>query len=96
MAQVLLDHVAPVRISVQDAVQDLLEELPGAGRVSFSRLTESLTARLEIIVRFLALLELYKQGLVDLEQATSFAELHVYWLGGSAGPVVVEVEDYQG
>jgi segregation and condensation protein A len=96
MAQVLLDHVAPVRISVQDAVQELLQELPGTGRTSFSRLTEGLTARLEVIVRFLALLELYKQGLVDLEQATSFAELHVYWMGGAAGPVTLEVEEYQG
>jgi segregation and condensation protein A len=97
-AQVLLDHVAPVRISVQDAVQDLLEELPRSGRVSFFRLTARLRERLEVIVRFLALLELYKQGLVDLEQATSFGELHVSWLGGAGGgsPVAVEVEDYQG
>jgi segregation and condensation protein A len=96
VAQVLLDHVAPVRISVQDAVQDLLEELPRAGRVSFSRLTGRLDQRLEVIVRFLALLELYKQGLVDLEQATSFGELHVCWLGGGGGPAAVVVEDYQG
>jgi segregation and condensation protein A len=96
VAQVLLDHVAPVRISVQDAVEDLLEELPRSGRVSFSRLTARLRERLEIIVRFLALLELYKQGLVDLDQATSFGELHVCWLGGGGSPVAVEVEDYQG
>jgi segregation and condensation protein A len=93
-AQVLLDHVAPVRISVRDAVEELLLELPGVRRVSFSRLTDSVTGRLEIIVRFLALLELYKQGLVDLEQAFTFAELHVSWLGGAPGDV--GVEEYQG
>ena len=37
--RLLLDHVAPVRISVRDAVDELLDELPGAGRISFSRLT---------------------------------------------------------
>ncbi len=36
---VLLDHVAPVRASVRDAVDELAVELPGAGRISFSRLT---------------------------------------------------------
>jgi segregation and condensation protein A len=92
--QVLLDHVAPVRISVKDAVGELMEELPGRGRTSFIELTARLVERLEIIVRFLALLELYKQGLVDLEQATSFADLQVWWLGHDARPT--EVEEYQG
>jgi segregation and condensation protein A len=93
--RLLLDHVAPVRISVRDAVDELINELPRVGRISFSRLTGSLGERLEIIVRFLALLELYKQGLVDLEQASSFAELHVSWLGGPAAGTI-EVEEYQG
>ena len=93
-AQVLLDHVAPVRISVRDAVAELIEELPRRGRSTFSELTTRLAERLEIIVHFLALLELYKQGLVDLEQAVSFAELQVSWLGGADG--VADVEEYQG
>jgi segregation and condensation protein A len=37
--------------------------------------------RLDVVVRFLAVLELFKQGFVDLEQATSFGELTVTWLG---------------
>ena len=53
-----------------------------------------------MIVRFLALLELYKQGLVDLEQASSFAELQVCWLGrrrpGLPGRRPLDVEEYQG
>ncbi len=93
-AQVLLDHVAPVRISVRDAVTELVQELPGRGRMPFSALTAHLAERLEVIVRFLALLELYKQGLVDLEQASSFAELQVWWLGAGSG--LAEVEEYQG
>ena len=94
--RLLLDHVAPVRISVRDAVDELLDELPRLGRISFPELTADLAERLEVIVRFLALLELYKQGLVELEQASSFGELHVSWLdrGGCRGPVAVE--EYQG
>jgi segregation and condensation protein A len=96
---VLLDHVAPVRISVRDAVDELLDELPGAGRMSFSQLTGGLRERLQVIVRFLALLELYKRGLVDLDQASPAAPLEVCWLGydsldGRAD--ALDVEEYQG
>jgi segregation and condensation protein A len=81
-ARLLLEHVAPVRASVADAVVVVSERLARAGRLSFSRLTADLTERLEVIVRFLAVLELFKQGSVDLEQATTFGELQVTWLGG--------------
>jgi segregation and condensation protein A len=97
--QVLLDHVAPVRISVRDAVDELLVELPRAGRVSFSELTHRLAGRLEVIVRFLALLEMYKQGLVDLHQGDTFGQIQVAWIGGDAaeaGAGALAVEEYQG
>lgn len=80
-ARVLLDHVAPVRVSVGDAVNELVDVLPRSGRVTFAALTAGLAERLEVIVRFLALLELFKQGAVDLEQATNFGQLEVVWLG---------------
>lgn len=91
--RLLLDHVAPVRTSVKDAVDELLERLPHTGRISFTKLTAGLVERLEVIVRFLALLELYKQGTVDLDQLTTFGELHVRWLGAEAA---APVEEYQG
>jgi segregation and condensation protein A len=80
-----LDHVAPIRASVADAVDELVDELPRAGRITFRRLTSALVDRLEIIVRFLAVLELYKQGLVELEQLTNFGDLTVTWTGGDDG-----------
>jgi segregation and condensation protein A len=96
--QLLLDHVAPVRVSVRDAVDELLVELPRVGRITFFELTRHLPERLQVIVRFLAVLELCKQGRVELEQASSFAELRVCWLGldgVDAGPGF-DVEEYQG
>jgi segregation and condensation protein A len=77
-----LDHVAPVRASVTDAVDELLDELPRVGRITFRELTDPLVERLEVVVRFLAILELYKQGLVELEQAESFGALTIMWIGG--------------
>jgi segregation and condensation protein A len=96
---VLLDHVAPVRISVRDAVVELLAELPQAGRMSFGQLVGDRRDRLQVIVRFLAVLELYKRGLVDLDQASPNEPLDVWWLPEDERPPDVEildVEEYQG
>jgi segregation and condensation protein A len=76
-----LDHVAPIRASVNDAVLELLEELPLAGTITFRELTGDLVERLAVVVRFLAVLELYKQGFVDLDQAQSFGAIRIVWLG---------------
>jgi segregation and condensation protein A len=96
-SRVLLDHVAPIRASVADAVEELIDELPRAGSLTFHRLTAGLDERLAVIVRFLAVLELYKQGLIDLEQRHSFGELTITWLGpGGERPVAVPVEEYLG
>ena len=76
-----LDHVAPIRASVAEAVQELLEELPLVGTISFRRLTGDLVERLEVVVRFLAVLELFKQGFVDLDQPRTFGEIQIVWLG---------------
>jgi len=71
------DHIAPIRASVTDAVETVLAILPVEGPVSFRRLVFGVTSRLEVIVRFLAVLELFKQGFVDLEQSSNFATLIV-------------------
>src|SRR4051794_4765090 len=79
-----LDHVAPIRASVTDAVEELLDELPRVGRISFRDLTASLVERLEVVVRFLAILELYKQGIVDLDQPGTFGTITIQWIGADA------------
>lgn len=97
-ARVSVDHVAPIGLSVADAVVDLSVRLPTAGPVSFRVLTAHLGTRLEVIVYFLAVLELYKRGVVELEQATMFGELRVEWTGRSGDPesLAAAVGEYQG
>ena len=65
-------------------------------RMSFRRLTSGLVERLEVIVRFLALLELFKQGLVELEQAERFGDIDVVWTGGDGVLDDLPVDDYDG
>ncbi len=79
--EVSLAHVSVVRASVTDAIETFLDLLPSSGKMTFRALTDGLDERLEIVVRFLAVLELFKQGMVDLEQVTSFGDLTVVWIG---------------
>ncbi len=74
-----LFHVDPISITVADAVAELIDELPRVGRISFRRLTADLGERIEVIVRFLAVLELFKQGCVDIDQAERFGDIEVIW-----------------
>jgi segregation and condensation protein A len=75
--EVRTDHVAPIRISVREAVETVLALLPASEAVSFRDLARGSVNRLEVVVRFLACLELYKQGFVDLEQFEHFGDLRV-------------------
>jgi segregation and condensation protein A len=76
-AEVQTDHVAPIRASVRDAIDTVLALLPDHGTVEFRELTFGVGEKLEIIVRFLAVLELFKQGVVDLEQVEQFGSIVV-------------------
>src|SRR5262249_38987090 len=60
--RVSVDHLAPISVSVADALVEVLAAVRRDGRTSLRTLTAGLTERLEVIVRFLALLELYKEG----------------------------------
>jgi segregation and condensation protein A len=75
------DHIAPIRASVVDAVEELVDELPRVGRITFRQLTGMLVDRLDLVVRFLAILELFKQGLVELEQVGRFGDIMIEWVG---------------
>src|SRR4051812_6046216 len=85
-----LDHVAPIRASVRDALDELVVELPSVQTTTFRQLTGHHRERLEIIVRFLAVLELFKRGLVDIDQTGNFGELRISWVGPEAGSADTE------
>jgi segregation and condensation protein A len=92
-----LFHVAPIRASVTEAVAELVDELPRVGRITFRHLTEALVDRIEIVVRFLAVLELYKQGMVDLQQPANFGDIQIRWTGGEDTDVEhLTVDVYEG
>jgi len=97
VARVETDHIAPIRASVTDAVTELLEELPRAGKITFRDLTGSLVERLDVVVRFLAVLELFKSGHVELDQIANFGDIVIHWVGeGDDRPLEFAVDVYEG
>ena len=93
-----LFHVAPIRASVAEALMEMLETLPKLGKVTFRQITEAIRDRIEVVVRFLAILELYKQGRVSLEQSDRFGDIEVQWTAGedTGFVAVMNIDDYEG
>ena len=77
-----LSHVTPIRFSVADAMGEVHARMTGiGGPASFRELVADCEDRIHIVVRFLALLDLYREGKVELEQAQTFGEIEVAWRG---------------
>jgi len=79
-----LSHVTPIRYTMAEAVEAVRAHLDRLGQASFRDLVADCQERIQIVVRFLALLELYRDGKVDLAQAETFGEIEVRWEGGAA------------
>jgi segregation and condensation protein A len=90
-------HVAPIRASVRDAVEALLVALPVDQPTSFRTLVAGIEDRVEVIVRFLAVLELFKQGMVDVLQLETFGDLVVRRLAEGEGALdAAGLDDWEG
>jgi segregation and condensation protein A len=79
-----LSHVTPIRYTMAEAVEAVTGHLGRLGQASFRELVADCDERIQIVVRFLALLELYRQGTVELAQAETFGEIDVRWEGEAA------------
>lgn len=71
--------MTPIRVSVREMVDRLSAEIKARGTSSFRELCVSAGQRIEVIVRFLALLEMFKEQSVELEQDRPFSEIVIRW-----------------
>jgi segregation and condensation protein A len=74
-----LSHVTPIRTTLAEALGTLRERLSSRPEALFRELLEDCEDRIEVVVRFLAILELYREGKVELQQAGVFGEIEVRW-----------------
>lgn len=93
---VVLDtsHVRPTMASVRDAIAELAAGLSDAGTATFESLCGR-RQRIEVVVRFLGLLELFKAGAVTLSQSDRFGAIAATWTGEvDLATVLDEADEY--
>jgi len=74
-------HIHAPAVSVREQAAILVERLRRRGTSTFRALTEDAPNTLVVVGRFLALLELYRDGVVTFEQAAALGDLSVRWVG---------------
>jgi segregation and condensation protein A len=77
---VAVDHLHAPKVSVREQAVLLAGRLRDAGAATFRALASDAGSTLVVVARFLALLELYREGAVAFEQVAALGELHVRWV----------------
>ena len=87
-----IEHIHRPLVSVAEQALKVVEHLRRVSRVTFRALIADADSTLVVVARFLALLELYKEGVVRFEQVISLGELQISWVGTAQGEVRVSDE----
>ncbi len=90
---VSVTHMYQPLASVREQAAILVERLRRAGRATFRSLTADCAGTFEVVARFLAALELFREAAVSFEQLEPLGDLYVTWTGSSDGDVSVG-DDY--
>lgn len=92
-----IGHITDIPISVDEVTAELVDRLSDIGTVGFRELTEDLETSIEVVVYFLAVLEMFKRGLVDVSQASTFGRIAITWTGEAEfDEPLVGVDAYEG
>jgi segregation and condensation protein A len=100
---VAVEHLHTPLVSVTEESKRVVEALRHSKSLSFRNLISDADSTLVVVARFLALLDLYRQGVLRFDQVIALGELHISWTGSLEGeveitdefdiPVVLEMED---
>ena len=74
------EHLHIPRTTVREQAEILVGLLSDAGRASFSELSAGCEDTYEVVARFLAVLDLYRDRCVAFEQEAALRELYVIWI----------------
>ncbi len=81
-----VDHVHAPRVDVRAHARVVVERLQTLGTATFATLCAGCVETIEIVARFLALLELGREGRVSFDQPVALGELTVQWIPPSDEP----------
>ncbi|MFC8425357.1 segregation/condensation protein A [Streptomyces sp. NPDC057236] len=92
--QVYVDHIHAPLVSVQEQAGIVVARLKELGEANFRALVEDTDDTLTVVARFLALLELYREKAVALDQEAALGELTVRWTGGEGDAVPAVTDEF--
>ena len=89
---VAVEHLHSALVSVAEESRSVVEALRKSRTLSFRNLIQGADSTLVVVARFLALLDLYRQGALRFEQVMALGELQVTWVGSDEGEVLATNE----
>ncbi|MFI2762951.1 segregation/condensation protein A [Streptomyces echinatus] len=92
--QVYVDHIHAPLVSVREQAGIVVARLRELGEASFRVLIEDTDDTLTVVARFLALLELYREKAVALEQEAALGDLTVRWTGGDGDTAPMVTDEF--
>jgi segregation and condensation protein A len=89
------EHLYIAQVSVRDQIVVLRDRLRRSRSATFRSLVSDCSNRMEVVARFLGLLEMYREAWVAFDQVAALSELHVRWTGPDDDDLQIETdEDY--
>ncbi|MFD7084301.1 segregation and condensation protein A [Streptomyces sp. NPDC059918] len=92
--QVYVDHIHAPLVSVREQAALVVALLKARGEATFQELTEDAGDTLTVVARFLALLELYREKAVVLDQEEALKTLTVRWSGGDGDGMPTVTDEF--
>lgn len=94
--QVGLAHLHAPPVSVREQAALIVDRLRRTRSASFRVLIADAGETIVVVARFLALLELFREGAISFDQVTPLGELTIRWTGSDDADVAVEVDEFEG
>ena len=89
---VAVEHLHSALVSVTEESRLVVEALRKGRTVSFRSLISEADSTLVVVARFLALLDLYRQGALRFEQVVALGDLQISWIGSDEGEILASSE----
>ena len=89
---VAVEHLHSALVSVAEESKLVVEALRKSRTLSFRNLIQGSDSTLVVVARFLALLDLYRQGALRFEQVMALGELQISWIGSDEGEILATNE----
>ena len=89
---VALEHLHSALVSVSEESKTVVEALRRGRTLSFRSLIAEADSTLVVVARFLALLDLYRQGALRFDQVVALGDLQISWIGSDEGEILASSE----